>query len=96
MTHFHEIYLNLFALNTVVKEVTALRESARIIKEDFQSIIGYTILLNSNKNQKFLRPEVFHSLNYPSGVFLLFISLINKLLDIQTVSISRKFDKSNQ
>lgn len=68
MTHFHEIHINILPLNTITKEVTSLRESNRILKNGFQSIIGYSILINSNKNNQFINPFPFKTFKYPAKV----------------------------
>ena len=68
MTHFFEIYLNLLNLDLLIKEFAPLLEYGKIIKNEFESVIGYSILINSNKNGLPVKNYEFNPFIYPSQV----------------------------
>lgn len=70
MTHFIEINLNLLNLNSVIKEVAPLIEYGKIIKNDFENVIGYSILINSNTSGLPLKNCDFSPFIYPFPVNL--------------------------
>ena len=76
MTHYIEIYLNLFNFNCIVKEVAPLMDCGRIIQNEFQSLIGYSILINSSKNELPLKSSPFRSFQYFLSVIYLFLTNI--------------------